>query len=131
MKFVIRIYRETYLVPPDQQFRVRVLEESSDICPNKRKPCHIHGQEHGQGHLEVAPLSGIVPCPHSTYGRGRGEEEEEEEEEEEHRHCVSMTTQQVMFTCRRLAHFGNHFPPIMAHFDMLTSQNWQKQHSCD
>ena len=59
--------RRSYLVPSHQQLWIRILEKPSDVCTHELETSDTHGEQHGNGHPQVAPVRGVVSSPHRTW----------------------------------------------------------------
>ena len=55
-----------YLVPPGEQFSIRISEKSTHICSTKWDTCHWEREAHGYSDLEMTPFCCIVPSPHCS-----------------------------------------------------------------
>ena len=65
-KYILHI-KWSYLVPSGQQFGIRVLEETSDVCAAECNTDKIEWQQHWKRCLQVRPITGVVTCPYCSY----------------------------------------------------------------
>lgn len=62
------------LIPAHQEFRIGVPEEAADVSAAEGDARKAEAHHHGEAGGEVAPVGGVVACPHGAVALGASEE---------------------------------------------------------